>query len=105
MKRVISVILVIAIAFSLMAGMSVSSYAGFSPRLSAPSKSGWYAGYSRNNCVAYARCRANEILGYSVKWASGNGGQGFWNTSGFNHGSTPKVGAIACWSGANGRTR
>ena len=99
MKKLVSLLLVVAIVFSLMAGMNVNSFAAFSPRFSAPAKSGWYANYSRNNCVAYARCRANEILGYSVNWASGNGGQGFWNTSGFQHGSTPKLGAVACWSG------
>ncbi len=95
-KRVLSIVLCAVMILTMLPVFSVES-AAFSPRLSAPSKSGYYASYSRNNCVAYARCRANEILGRTVNWASGNGGIGFWNTSGFAHGNTPKVGAIACW--------
>ena len=98
MKKAVSLLLSVVMLFSIMTNFSISAYA-FSARLSAPEKSGWYANYTRNNCVAYARCRANEILGRSVNWASGNGGIGFWNTAGFSHGSTPKVGAVACWDG------
>ncbi|MCR5781772.1 MAG: CHAP domain-containing protein [Clostridia bacterium] len=96
MKKTISFILALSLIITIFACLNITAFA-FSPRLSAPEKSGWYAGYTRNNCVAYARCRANEILGYTVSWSSGDGGVGFWNTPGFSHGSTPKVGAIACW--------
>ena len=98
MKRFLSFMLTLSIIFTAVFCLDLTAFA-FSPRLSSPAKSGWYADYTRNNCVAYARCRANEILGRTVDWSSGDGGAGFWKTSGFSHGSTPKVGSIACWSG------
>lgn len=103
-KRIISLLLVafMMISFVPMTKLEASA-AGFTPRYTAPSKSGWYANYNRNNCVDYARCRANEILGNTSSaaiftGASGtiNLGQYYYNAQrmGFSVGSQPKPGAV-----------
>lgn len=85
--------------------------AGFSPRYSAPSYDNSYyyssqnpfyaAGYGMPNCTCYAYGRAYEILGYAPSLSTGNAENWYgYNKNGgyYNYGSTPKVGAIACWS-------
>ena len=108
------------LAIVLLLGMipfSVSA-ASFSPRLTAPSRSGYYSNntntnpYSVNtqkgngNCTWYAWGRAYEILGSRPKintignactWYTNNK-----NSGNYAYGSTPKLGAIACWSGGAG---
>lgn len=115
-KRLIKKISAIIITAALMcttvfsATMLVSA-AGFSPRLSAPSyDNGYYyssrnifysAGYGMPNCTCYAFGRAYEILGTEPKLSHGNAENWYgYNMNGgyYNYGSTPKVGAIACWS-------
>ena len=96
----LSLLMVVTI---LPAGIIQASAATFTPRYSAPSRTGWYAGYSRNNCVAYAQCRANEILGYSA-YLGRFSDQGGWyayckRTGAFETGNYPRPGAIACFSG------
>lgn len=104
-KRIISLLLMIVMIVSIVPLGTISASAAnqatsFTPRLSAPSKSGWYADYNRNNCVAYAKARAAEILGYYPSFY-GNGGQCYRNGSANYPKSynVPKVGALACSSG------
>lgn len=57
------------------------------------------------NCTAYAFGRAYEILGYEPNLSHGNAQDWYgYNMYGgyYNYGSTPKVGAIACWSYSGG---
>ena len=84
-KRIISLLLMIVMIVSIVPFGTISASAAnqatsFTPRLSAPSKSGWYSDYNRNNCVAYAKARAAEILGYYPSFY-GNGGQCYTNGS------------------------
>lgn len=104
-KRIISLLLMIVMIVSIVPFGTISASAAnqatsFTPRLSAPSKSGWYANYNRNNCVGYAKARAAEILGYYPSFY-GNGGQCYTNGSANYPKSynVPKVGALACSSG------
>lgn len=86
----------------------------FTPRLTSPSTSNkWYlhtskGGYNNSilvgspsvlaNCVGYARGRFSEIAGSWQNIANSDGGKVWSNTSGFQKGSKPKLGAIICWS-------
>lgn len=86
----------------------------FTPRLSAPSTSNkWYlhtskGGYNNSilvgspsvlaNCVGYARGRFSEIAGSWQNIANSDGGKIWGNTTGFQKGSKPRLGAIICWS-------
>ena len=81
----------------------------FSSRTNAPSTSNAYyyssnpfykSGYGMPNCTCYAYGRAWEILGSQPKLSTGNAGKWYWyNKSNgiYSYGSTPKLGAIACW--------
>lgn len=105
----------------LILGMSICFHtdavkAAFQPRLSAPSESDsryysnenpyfYVAGAS--NCTNYVYGRAWEILGTKPNLVfSGNAGN-WWvvnqNENRYPYGSTPKLGAIACW-GQSGST-
>ena len=81
--------------------------AGFTPRLTEPDASNsyyysnmnpyWSVGLGMPNCTAYAWGRAYEILGERPKLSTGNG-RDFWGyNDGYQRGSVPKLGAIACW--------
>lgn len=49
------------------------------------------------NCVGYAWGRFMEILGSTPKLSRGNA-EDWWNyKDGYKRGSTPKLGAVACW--------
>ena len=87
--------------------------ATFSPRLTAPSYSTYYKPQSSynpftvnynaygGNCTWYAWGRAYEITGAYPKLGRGNAGTWWgYNKSGgyYSYGSTPKLGAVACWS-------
>ncbi|MBC3890001.1 CHAP domain-containing protein [Acetobacterium paludosum] len=84
----------------------------FKPRFTAPGTNNpcYYAenifcqsGYGMPNCTAYAWGRAYELLGSKPNLSSGNANQWWsYNLTGkvYSCGTTPKVGAIACWSGS-----
>lgn len=86
----------------------------YSPRLTAPTSDNEYyydlnpfyqAGYGMPNCTCYAYGRAYELLGKKPNLCTGNAYNWFdYNKSGgyYPYGSTPKLGAIACWSGDAG---
>ncbi len=97
------------------ASMVTTSASSFTPRLSAPSYDNSYyyssknifysAGYGMPNCTAYAFGRAYEILGYepSLSHSNAQDWYGYNQTTGaYSYGSTPAVGAIACWSYSGG---
>lgn len=55
------------------------------------------------NCVGYAWGRAYEIMNSRPKLAKTNAKTWYGNTSdGYQRGSAPKLGAIACWDGKYG---
>ena len=112
-KRIPAIILSMVLLFTtvLSASMITSSAASFSPRFSAPSYDNQYyyssknifysAGYGMPNCTAYAFGRAYEILGTEPNLSHGNAQDWYgYNqaTGAYSYGSTPQVGAIACWS-------
>jgi len=84
--------------------------ASFSPRTSAPASNNPYYttknvyyndGYGMPNCTCYAWGRAYEILGSQPDLPEANAGTWYSNnqsTGAYPYGSTPKLGAIACWS-------
>ncbi len=94
---------------------SVAAETGYTPRLTAPSKSNSYyysnknifysIGYGMPNCTAYAWGRAYELLGTAPK-LSVDSAHYWWNFNKTNNhypsGQTPKVGAIACWNNPYG---
>jgi hypothetical protein len=112
-RKIPAVFLTVAILFATVFSMSVfvNAASSYTPRLSAPSTSNEYYysdknifykyGYGMPNCTAYAFGRAYEILGSEPKlshydaetWYSYNKSNGY-----YSYGSTPKLGAIACWS-------
>lgn len=101
-KRLLSIFLSILMIVSIVPMGTITAQAGsFSPRLSSPAKTGWYANYV-NNCCTYAKCRASEILGRTV-YIGTNGPGGYYDycarTGAFSVGSYPKVGALAVASG------
>lgn len=100
------------------ADLSATAALSYTPRLTAPAKTNKYYysdlnvfykyGWGMPNCTCYAWGRAYEILGkapnlsaYSAYlWYDYNKNNGF-----YPYGTTPKVGAIACWvytSGTSG---
>lgn len=121
-KRCVSMIMVAIMIITLMPFMPgnkaemVNAAVTYSPRLTAPAHSGYYGvrndynPFSVNpntngNCVWYAWGRAYEILGSrpnidtygnACSWYSNNIRRG-----GYAYGSTPKLGAVACWSGGS----
>jgi len=55
------------------------------------------------NCTGYAWGRWRELLGTYHNLSRNNANSWFGNTSdGYQRGSTPKLGAVACWAGKNG---
>ena len=82
--------------------------ASFTPRLSAPTREGYYgtqnvynpfrtnSNAGNGNCTWYAWGRAYEILGSRPKIGTGNASTWYGTSSSYSHGSTPKLGAIAC---------
>lgn len=91
----------------------------FTPRLTSDGMEGnpyWYsknpfyqAGYGLPNCTTYAWGRFWEISDISKdytnrpKLSTGNAGEWFYYTSdGYERGTTPKLGAVICWSDNTG---
>lgn len=122
MKRVLSVLLSFVIVCSCFSCISFTSAsaASFTARTTAPSASNVYylhtsygglnecihisGGSVLPNCVGYAWGRAYEILGSRPNlpktdantWYNNNKSSGA-----YSYGSTPKLGAILCWSGGS----
>lgn len=106
--------LLVTSAFSM--GISAGAATTYTPRLTAPESNNKYYynssynvfqkyGYGLPNCTAYAYGRAYEILGKEPKLSWNGAGQwyGYNQTNKYyNYGSTPKVGAIACWCYSGG---
>lgn len=103
-------VLVICLIMSLMPNLKAHAATAYSPRLSAPGyDNGYYysnknpyykSGYGMPNCTAYAYGRVYEILGSTPKLSLQ--GAGYWwgdnvNNGWYSYGSTPKLGAVACW--------
>ena len=94
---------------------AVAAETGYTPRLTAPSKSnGFYysnknifysIGYGMPNCTAYAWGRAYELLGTAPK-LSVDSAHYWWNYNKSHNyypsGQTPKLGALACWNNPYG---
>lgn len=111
-KRIPAILLTALLLFTTVFSTTVLvSAASFTPRYSAPSYDNPYyysskniyysAGYGMPNCTAYAFGRAYEITGSEPILSHGNAQDWYgYNMNGgyYNYGSTPKVGAIACWS-------
>ncbi len=119
LKKFSAVIITTAILFTTVFSAAIVSNAAttkFTPRLSAPDSSNKYYynsnynvfqkyGYGLPNCTAYAYGRAYEILGSEPKLSWNGAGQWYgYNQQGnyYKYGSTPKVGAIACWCYSGG---
>ena len=120
-KRICSFVLIIAmLAMFVPSGLVGTTVyaANFTLRLTAPERTGYYSNntstnpYSVNtnagggNCTWYAWGRAYEILGSRPK-INTSGNACTWYTTNqssgnYPYGSTPKLGAIACWSGGSG---
>ena len=120
-KQIFSIALVIVLTLALCAGLfdgfTDSSHASsFTPRTSAPLKNNVYywggTGYNPfnngvldasdgyGNCTWYAWGRAYEIMGTKPKLSTSHAKDWYGHKDGYSRGSTPKIGAIACW-GAN----
>ena len=120
-KNISAVTVAAAILFTTFFTLSIftsnkAHAATFTPRLTCPDGSNkyYYAddynvfqkyGYGLPNCTAYAYGRAYEILGTEPKLSWNGAGQWYgYNQANnyYSYGSTPKVGAIACWSYSGG---
>ena len=117
-KRFSAVLIVIALIVTSVLSMGISAGAAttYTPRLNAPESNNVYYynsnynvfqkyGYGLPNCTAYAYGRAYEILKSTPKLSWNGAGQWFdYNKSGgyYSYGSTPKLGAIACWCYSGG---
>lgn len=107
-----------AISFSCFNGLPIKATT-FVARTSAPDSNNAYyysnmnpyyaSGYApgagldaQGNCTWYAWGRAYEILGrYPSGLSLGNATQWWSQSNGFAKGSTPKLGAVMCWSGGH----
>ena len=117
-KRFSTVLIVIALIVTSVLSMGISAGAAttYTPRLNAPESNNVYYynsnynvfqkyGYGLPNCTAYAYGRAYEILKSTPKLSWNGAGQWYdYNKSGgyYSYGSTPKLGAIACWCYSGG---
>ena len=118
-KKISAVIITTAVLFTTVFSAAIVSNAAstkFTPRLTAPDGSNKYYydsnynvfqkyGYGLPNCTAYAYGRAYEILGTEPKLSWNGASQWYGYNQKYNYyeyGSTPKVGAIACWTYGNG---
>lgn len=110
LKKLISSLLTVIMVFGVLtvAPFTVNA-ASFTPRTTAPDSSNAYyyssnpfyqSGYGMPNCTCYAYGRAYELLGSKPRLSTGNAGEWWWynkNNGIYSYGSTPKLGAIACW--------
>lgn len=87
-----------------------ASAANYTARTSAPSQSGYYQPNSSmnpfsintGNCTWYVWGRWYEILGSKPNLCKGNAANWYGYSDGYSRGSTPKLGAIACWYNSAG---
>lgn len=111
-KKTISFLLSVIMCltmFGVFPEIRMNAHADFTMRTSAPATSDarYYAsnpfyksGYGMPNCTCYAYGRAWEILGSKPNLPTGNAGSWWWtnkSSGAYSYGSTPKLGAIACW--------
>ena len=78
-----------------------TAYGGYSPCIhpDTASQYGYGPGSTLPNCVGYAWGRFREILGSTPKLCLGNAGLWYsYTADGYRRGSTPQLGAVACWS-------
>lgn len=112
MKKMKSTFVVLLIVTLLMPFFCIKSEASwFTPRMTAPSRTDYKfkggnpiakAGYPMPNCTCYAYGRAWEILGEKPTGLSLSHAKNWYNGSkGFKRGTSPKLGAIACWSSSS----
>lgn len=111
---IIPIVIIITIIISALSPLSALADEddGYQPRLTAPNSSIAYYSSKLNvyfqtgtpmpNCVAYAYGRVYEMNGEAPLINHGSAGDWWYiNKSNgyYSYGSTPKVGAVACWSG------
>ena len=110
-SKIFSIVLIVLIALSccsIIASISVEA-ATFTPRRNAPAKDNKYyysninpfykSGNGMPNCTCYAYGRAYEILGKDPGLPTRNACNWYTLDKKYKHGKTPKLGAIACWTG------
>ena len=105
--KIMSVIVSLVVMLSIVPMFGINAFA-FTPRTTAPSKDNeyyyskknpFYPNYGLPNCTCYAYGRAYEILGKDPKLPTGNAGKWYETDKTHAKGSTPRLGAIACWKG------
>lgn len=79
---------------------TITSYGGLNECV-AGRPAAW-TGSALANCVGYTWGRAYEVLGSRPALSRGNGGTWYGYNDGYSRGQTPRLGAIACWSGGVG---
>ena len=116
-KRVISLILTMVMLMAILPLAGGEAAALFTPRTTAPATDNRYyivtsagglnecvvgnggGNSALPNCVGYAWGRAYEITGTRPRLSRGNAKVWYGNTGdGYARGSTPKLGAIMCWT-------
>ena len=110
LKKLISSLLTVIMVFGVLTVVPFTvNAASFTPRTTAPDSSNanyyssnpfYQSGYGMPNCTRYAYGRAYELLGSKPRLSTGNAGYWWWynkNNGIYSYGSTPKLGAIACW--------
>ena len=111
-KRVMSIVLAVLMLICAVPVMEADA-ATFSPRLTAPERTGYYgtqnsynpfwtnSSAGNGNCTWYAWGRAYELLGSRPQLSTGNANTWYprnQSNGAYPYGSTPKLGAIACWA-------
>lgn len=112
-KLIVSILILMTIIISAFAPISAlaDDDSSYQPRLTAPNSSISYysreknvyfqTGYGMPNCVAYAYGRVYEMNGEKPMIDHGSAGDWYFINKSHNYydyGSTPKLGAVACWS-------
>ena len=114
-KQILSVLLAVVMTVAVVPVMEAGA-ASFTPRMTAPERTGYYGTQNsynpfrtnsdagNGNCTWYAWGRAYELLGSRPQLSTGNASTWYptnQNNGNYPYGSTPKLGAIACWSGGS----
>ncbi len=111
-KQIVSVVLCLLMLVAVVPVMEASAVT-FSPRFTAPERSGYYgtqnsynpfrtnSSAGNGNCTWYAWGRAYELLGSRPQLSTNNANTWYprnVSSGAYPYGSTPKLGAIACWA-------
>ena len=111
-KQILSVLLAVVMMVCAVPVMEAGA-ASFTPRLTAPERTGYYgtqnsynpfrtnSSAGNGNCTWYAWGRAYELLGSRPQLSTGNANTWYprnQSNGTYSYGSTPKLGAIACWT-------